>query len=93
MQHAKEANSLKAIGNDIPLCLCRQVYKYSPERPKLKFIRETREYYLICPTCRYKTLPDMNKQSTFAEWHLSNRTGDKHIQEMWLKRYAEIQQL
>lgn len=78
-------------GGEIPSCLCKQVMFHPSTRPKLVRSEKRNEYLMFCPLCGFKTLPDSEKNSVIAEWCGSNKSGDYHIQELWLKRYAEQQ--
>nr|DAM09661.1 MAG TPA: hypothetical protein [Caudoviricetes sp.]DAM09678.1 MAG TPA: hypothetical protein [Caudoviricetes sp.] len=63
-----------------------------PGRPELRYAGTRKEYIIWCPTCDYRTHPDTNRQAVITEWYLSNQPGNKHIENMWLKRYLEIQE-
>lgn len=78
-------------GGEIPPCLCKQVMYYPATKPKLVRSEKRNEYLMYCPTCGFKTLPDGERNSVIAEWCGANKSGDYHIQELWLKRYTEQQ--
>jgi hypothetical protein len=63
-----------------------------PGKPELRYNGASREFIIWCPTCGYRTHPDTNQQSVVTEWYLSNHPGNKHIENMWLKRYLEIKE-
>ncbi|WP_220384361.1 hypothetical protein, partial [Klebsiella pneumoniae] len=63
-----------------------------PGKPELRYAANRKEYIIWCPTCDYRTHPDTNRQSVITEWYLSNQPGNKHIEDMWLKRYLEIKE-
>lgn len=84
--------SLTAIGQEVPTCLCQQVMHRKPAKPELRYAGSRKEYIIWCPTCGYRTLPDSNRQSVITEWYLSNQPGNKHIENIWLKRYLEIRE-
>ena len=84
--------SLTAIGQEVPTCLCQQVMHRKPAKPELRYAGSRNEYIIWCPTCGYRTLPDSNRQSVITEWYLSNQPGNKHIENIWLKRYLEIRE-
>lgn len=84
--------SSNAIGQEVPFCLCKQVMFRKPAKPELRYSGVRNEYVIWCPTCGYRTRPDSNKQSVIADWYLSNQPGNKHIENLWIKRYLEIRE-
>ena len=84
-------NPRSATGGEVPGCLCRQVKRYPATLPKLAGIKEENKFWMYCPTCGFKTHPDISLNAVRAEWCGTNKPGDEHIQNLWIKRYYEQQ--
>ncbi|NYA15723.1 hypothetical protein HZI46_24765 [Serratia fonticola] len=90
MQH--KSTGPKAVFADVPQCLCERVMHRKADRPQLRYSSARNEFLMFCPTCGFRTYPDGNKQSVIAEWFGCNRTGDQHIEDLWIERYEKQQQ-
>ena len=82
----------KAVFAEVPQCLCERVMLRKADRPKLCYSSSRNEFLMYCPTCGFRTYPDENKQSVIAEWYGCNRTGDEHIEMLWIERYEKQQE-
>ncbi|EPJ3208030.1 hypothetical protein LL364_004359 [Citrobacter freundii] len=83
--------SISATGGEIPSCLCKQIMHHPAVKPKLVRSEKRNEYLMFCPSCGFRTHPDWCRNAVIAEWCGANKSGDQHIQELWLKRYTEQQ--
>lgn len=73
-------------------CLCRQQFDREPEKHRLVYSRERREYLIFCPSCGFRTHPDSNLQSVKTDWICSNRAGDLHVANLWDARLERLKQ-
>lgn len=70
-------------------CLCRQVFRHVPLPPKMRHKSCSGEYIIYCPSCGFKTHPDINKQSVITDWICSNTPNNKQTETLWVERYEK----
>lgn len=88
----EQRTAAKAVYADIPVCLCQQVMRRKADPPRLLRSQARDEYLMYCPTCGFRTHPDWNKQAVISEWYGANKTGDQHIESLWIERYEQQQE-
>lgn len=84
-------SNVKAIECDVA-CLCGLCLawpngqKVEPSYPQHRITRQG-QHVLVCPRCFFYTGPSENPQATLTWWALSNKPGNAHVAELWLKEY------